>query len=371
MAQIEFQKRGLPHVHIVIWLEPNDKLKSPSIVDSIISAELPNPIIDPLGYDAVTKYMLHGPCGFANNRSPCMRNDICSKHYPKTFTSHTIIEEDGTPLYRRRDNGVYFEKNGHLFNNSHVIPHNLSLTVKYQAHLNVEKYLFKYLCKGEDRQLISINVDNTHVSTGIHHSRSVPNEVKNYLDCRCITPPEAAWRLFHYVLHYSYPTVERLPIHMPDENNVTYSDSQSINSISANEDFGRTKLTEWFLLNQIDESARSLTYVEIPEKFVWNSAQKKWTRRHKQQRIGRTYYVHPNKGDLYYLRMILSHFRGATSYESLRTVNGVLHSSFRHACRALGLINDDNEWIFFTRRSCSMGLFPSVKETFHVHITIQ
>lgn len=98
--------------------------------------------------------------------------------------------------------------------------------------------------------------------------------MKNYLDCRCITPPEAAWRLFHYILHYSYPTVERLPIHMPDENNVTYSDSQSINSISANEDFGRTKLTEWFLLNQIDESARSLTYVEIPEKFVWNSAQK-------------------------------------------------------------------------------------------------
>lgn len=353
VSQIEFQKRGLPHVHIVIWLDSNYKLRNPSDVDSIISAEFPNPITDPLGYDTVTKFMVHGPCGFLNNRSPCMRDGICSKHFPKSFSTHTIINDDGTPIYRRRDNGVYFEKNGHLFSNAHVVPHNFFLLIKYQAHLNVEKcyspdlvkYLFKYLCKGEDRQFISINAHNTYDSSTIHQSRVVPNEVKNYLDCRCITPPEAAWRIFHYDLHHSYPTIERLPIHLPDENNVTFSDSQCIGSIPSNEDFTRTKLTEWFSLNQRDESARSLTYVEIPEKFVWDSTRKIWTPRKKQQRLGCIYYVHPNKGDLYYLRLLLSRVKGATSYESLRTVNDILHPTFKLACQALGLMNDDSEWV--------------------------
>lgn len=88
-----------------------------------------------------------------------------------------------------------------------------------------------------------------------------------------------------------------------------------------------------------------MTYVEIPEKYVWNFVAKIWTKRKKQQRLGRIYYVHPNNGDLYYLRLLLSHVQGATSYESLRTVNGVLRCSFRDACQSLGLISNDNEWI--------------------------
>lgn len=105
-----------------------------------------------------------------------MENGICSKHFLKSFSPHTIIKEECTPIYRRRDNNVYFEKNGHLFSNAHVIPHNLPLTIKYQAHLNVEKcyspdlvkYIFKYLCKGDNRQMISINAENTHCSTDLH-----------------------------------------------------------------------------------------------------------------------------------------------------------------------------------------------------------
>ncbi|OBZ80921.1 hypothetical protein A0J61_11030 [Choanephora cucurbitarum] len=43
--------------------------------------------------------------------------------------------------------------------------------------------------------------------------------------------------------------------------------------------------------------------------------------------------------------MLLYHVRGATSFDHLRTVNGICYSSFREATYALNLLNDDSEWI--------------------------
>ncbi|GJR46868.1 ATP-dependent DNA helicase PIF1-like protein [Tanacetum coccineum] len=60
---IEFQKRDLPHAHILLWLEEHCKCKTPNDIDDIISAVLPSPTDDPVGYKAVNDYILHGPCG--------------------------------------------------------------------------------------------------------------------------------------------------------------------------------------------------------------------------------------------------------------------------------------------------------------------
>ena len=38
---IEFQKRGLPHAHILVILAEEDRLSTSSEVDNVISAELP------------------------------------------------------------------------------------------------------------------------------------------------------------------------------------------------------------------------------------------------------------------------------------------------------------------------------------------
>ncbi|GJU90262.1 ATP-dependent DNA helicase PIF1 [Tanacetum coccineum] len=46
---IEFQKRGLPHAYILLWLEENCKCKTPNEIYDIISAEMPSPTDDPDG----------------------------------------------------------------------------------------------------------------------------------------------------------------------------------------------------------------------------------------------------------------------------------------------------------------------------------
>ena len=107
MYVIEFQKRGLPHAHVLIILKSYSKLVSVDVFDKIISAEIPDENDNPHLYAAVIKHMMHGPCGSLNSKNVCMKkNGKCKNHCPKSFLSNTVIGKDSYPLYRRRDNGV-------------------------------------------------------------------------------------------------------------------------------------------------------------------------------------------------------------------------------------------------------------------------
>ncbi|XP_058777696.1 uncharacterized protein LOC131651964 [Vicia villosa] len=99
MYTIEFQKRGLPHAHILIFLHPQSKYPTPSNIDNIISAEILDPTVHPNLYKLVKAHMMHGPCGLARMTSQCMKNGRCSKYYPKKFIEHTIVDAEGYPLY--------------------------------------------------------------------------------------------------------------------------------------------------------------------------------------------------------------------------------------------------------------------------------
>ncbi|XP_055918335.1 uncharacterized protein LOC129950418 [Eupeodes corollae] len=60
--------------------------------------------------------------------------------------------------------------------------------------------------------------------------------------------------------------------------------------------------------------------------------------------LGRIYTVHPKNDECFYLRLLLEHIRGTTSFESLRTVNGIVCPTFRVACQQLNLLENDTHW---------------------------
>jgi hypothetical protein len=92
---IEFQKRGLPHAHILIILDERDKPRTIEQIDQIVCAEIPDPQLYPQAYETVSKCMIHGPCGPSFPDSPCMVNGKCSKRFPKAYCEATTQNSNG------------------------------------------------------------------------------------------------------------------------------------------------------------------------------------------------------------------------------------------------------------------------------------
>jgi hypothetical protein len=68
-----------------------------------------------------------------------------------------------------------------------------------------------------------------------------------------------------------------------------------------------------------------------------------WTDRQRGFQIGRMYYAHPSSGEHFYLCLLLSIVTGATSYEDLCTYQDITYPTFREACIAYSLTEDNNE----------------------------
>jgi hypothetical protein len=162
---IEFQKRGLPHAHIFIFFAKNYKPHTVKDVDCMISAKLLNPETNRLTHETVARCMMHGPCGVAFPNALCMEKGKCKRQYPCKFQSEMVMDVNGYPIYRRRDTGCRLLVHGVELDNHWVVPHNVYLWTKYDAHINVEvynnirvvKYPFKYIYKGHDRAIVEIS----------------------------------------------------------------------------------------------------------------------------------------------------------------------------------------------------------------------
>lgn len=100
---IKFQKRGLPHLHLLAMLSDEDKPRLQEVIDMIVWAEIPDEKYPELNAK-VLKHMIHGPCGDPSLRYPCTGDDgKCSKGFPKEFRDETNANVNGYPIYQRRN----------------------------------------------------------------------------------------------------------------------------------------------------------------------------------------------------------------------------------------------------------------------------
>ena len=229
MRTIEYQKRGFPHGHILVFLDnEHDRFDTAEKIDQIICAEIPDKEKDPELYEVIVKNMMHGPCGKHSPSSPCMADNAFgikegSKKFPKDIQPVTISKNDGYPLYRRRADGRSYQIRHPLnrnqdfhMTNEWVVPYNPYLSKKFKAHINVEicasvkaiKYINKYIYKGSDKTTISLRYEN--------------DEIVKYLNGRYNSSVEAAWRIFEFQMHEEIPSVTTLAIHMPDKQPVFF-----------------------------------------------------------------------------------------------------------------------------------------------------
>ncbi|XP_051156397.1 uncharacterized protein LOC127278640 [Leptopilina boulardi] len=281
---IEFQKRGLPHVHLIIFLR--NPIRDAETLHKMICAEIPDETKNPELFKIVKQFQVHGPCRKENMNSPCMdpEKKVCTKNYPKPFCSETTYGSKNYPELRRRNDG-YKDDNEEM----------------------------KY------------------------------DEIVNYLNTRYVCPPEAMHRLFEFNMHEQSHTTYRLAVHLPNQQLICFKEGLEEEAVNK---FKNTTLTAWFKLNRENPEARKYLYTEIPHKYVFVESSKTWKIRERITKpiICRMYFVSPKDVERYFLRVLLLYVRGAKSFEDVRTYEGITYNTFVEAVRARNLIVDDSEW---------------------------
>ena len=177
IQRVEFQKRGLPHAHILLKYSKDCIL--PDDIDSVISARIPEAAGDA---EIVRRFMIHPrhSSNIINNIPPSPENPlkycekwkngtrVCRFGYPKPATDMTSIDASHRVIYQRGDEDAF------------VVPHCLPLIRKFECHMNMEiagcgqlfQYLFKYIHKGTgEDSFMDIPTKSDH------HYRSRPSKI--------------------------------------------------------------------------------------------------------------------------------------------------------------------------------------------------
>ncbi len=265
-----------------------------------------------------------------------------------------------------------------------IVPYNLHLATKYHAHINVEicssisavKYLYKYVYKGPDRATAIVEKQVNRHGQGNNAQVVVANgegqnhdEIKAYLEGRYVFASKALWRLFSFRMHEGTPSITRLAVHEPRMHKVVYNDNANIFETINNEQNQKTTLTEYFQANIDYPLARKVTYMDFPSVFTWTNGTKKWTIWQRGCSVGRLYFVSPSTGERYFLRTLLTKVKGVVSFEAFRTINGVVHDTFKSTCIALGLYDSDDEWNAYLEEVVGMRTSAQLRSLFVTILT--
>ena len=366
---VEFQKRGLPHAHIVVILKEGDRPMTPADIDSLSSAEIPPlPADDDDSPEAakqrelrelVLEHMVHNDCSGPNGRRcPCW-DDVkkgCGGNFPFAFAPTSSMGDERRKAVLRRRQGAAWTANVNSrgVTNEYVVPYNASFLLKYRCHMNVEvvtqayaiKYLFKYVFKGHD-----------NASSAVHATKRHIDQIGNYQDHRYLGSAEACWRLFKFSIHESTETVYRMVVDIKSERRQRYIEG---NEVDAAEREMHPRHLEAYVAfcgscerdDDPDVAWRSLTLTGFPDKYSFDKGV--WSRRSDQRHaLGRMYAVHPSKGDVFYLRLLLCSLVGADVRELARIWTGDADDvrllwgnsgTFQQACYDKGLLFHDGEW---------------------------
>lgn len=387
----EFQKRGLPHAHIVIKFDGASP-EARHEVEKWIWTNLPDKrIAGGKLREKVIKYMVHQKCGHFNTNAPCMTTDkrtsqkYCFKHYPQPFRdTFTTNSTTGRAEYRRMDNGdtaTIKQRNSNnefvetQIDNRYIVPYNPYLLMKYDCHICVDlvtanaviAYIYKYCYKGSDMAKARVMYGG--------------DEIEAYRSIRYISSSEAMWRIFGFDMQKRSPNVILLHVHLQGEQVVVHDEDASHEQRRSAANNAVTDLMR-YIRRPRGHPFDSLTFLDYFEQFTVQPKQRRKRVNRNQQRgesdddnsdgfdsddpdpaasdhqdgyqnfvyrrqspcVCRINFLKPDCSDLWYLRLLLYHIP-ASSWEDIRTVDNVLHPTHEAAAQARGLVADSKSSI--------------------------
>ncbi|CAG8561604.1 9739_t:CDS:2 [Cetraspora pellucida] len=127
---------------------------------------------------------------------------------------------------------------------------------------------------------------------------SEQDKIHQYINTCYVLASEATWRLFHYKLYDEKPDIIRLQVHLPGQHMVIFQDNENLEEVLECGTMTKTMLTVYMI-------------------------KERENRNQDKERI---------QSD------------ASTSFENLRTINGVTYAIFKNTCNTLGLLQDDYDW---------------------------
>ena len=399
MYAVEFQKRGLPHLHVLLILAKKDKLITIEDYDRVVSAEIPDKKKYPKLYALVIKHMIHG------HTKACMKHagGFCKVFYPKPFTPVTIVDSDSYPRYKRRSprqGGAQIIKEwvsaeGSMFyskkiDNSYVVPYNAGLLLRYNCHINVEicstvravSYIYKYIYKGPDRAIFEFIKEQEAAK---EKDDQPYDETKKHINGRYIGVTEACWRLLRFKMDDQTPTVVPLDYKLPNDFDVTIPMEDMAEAERRVREANFHRLNAFFRNNYIEKKENKptmdqtntriikpqscdLLYSEYPQYYRYTQ-NKIWQRRKNNTGVHIAYIpsLTRKNGEVYFLKLLLDNIRGPTCYRDLLVYpnDGSMHFvTFKEACQARGLLNDDKDIINTLTDICTTGIKSEARAIF-------
>ncbi|XP_043710377.1 uncharacterized protein LOC122659313 [Telopea speciosissima] len=126
--------------------------------------------------------------------------------------------------------------------------------------------------------------DRVAFSISYNNEEYLIDVIKQFRDARWVSAQEAMWRIFEFNLNEMFPYVINLQLHLPNK------------------------------------------------QMIWKL----------KEAIGRVNSTNPSEGERFYLRLLLNHVRGPTSFEHLLCVDDIRCSTFKEAAQKQGLLKSDN-----------------------------
>jgi len=356
---IEYQRRGLPHVHLVLKFEDHaslpryeDKPALAKWIDNHITAVYPTTIFDeePLEADEVYEqdleyaemvknHMLHKCFPEANGGCKNDKN-ICSKGFDRNVVSdETTFDQKGFPQYKRP-----------TVKSLYVVSHNKQLLKDWNGHANVEYagstytviYLYKYLFKGSKSVKLRLtNADNVRDD----------DEINLYLRGRYLCSMDCYWRILGHDTYPSpTPAVRIVKI---------VSEQRSASAIADG------KISDIIVYFNRPAALHNLKYTELFNSYTWSY---KRPARFNENEVGyyivylssntRNIYLYRRTehhlsitrmeviaitaGELFFLRLILYNFP-RQSFQDCMQFNNRSYGTYQEAAVASGIVKDNEE----------------------------